>query len=94
MVLLVRFKSRLPEEEIANVVEARIGKFQALVGLRQKYYMFDTATGEFAGLYLWDSEEELAAYQESDLKKSIAEAYQADGEVRVETYEVVRAIFE
>jgi len=47
-----RYKERMPQ-------------FRELPGLVQKYYSYDEATGEWAGIYLWDSEESLAAYLES-----------------------------
>jgi hypothetical protein len=59
---------------------------------QQKYYLQDPATGEIAGLYLWESQEALAAYRESELRASIAKAYQAEGEPRVEVYRVVKTL--
>jgi len=67
-------------------------EFRALAGLQQKYYLQDPATGEIAGLYLWESQEALSAYRESELRASIAEAYQAEGEPRVEVYRVVKTL--
>jgi len=93
-VLLVRFRSRLPLPEVMRIVEERAPEFAALPGLRQKYYLEDAASGEIAGLYLWDSPEALAEYRQSELRATIAEAYQADGEPRVEVYRVVKALRE
>jgi heme-degrading monooxygenase HmoA len=73
-------------------VRFRSKEFRALAGLQQKYYLQDPATGEIAGLYLWESQEALAAYRESELRASIAEAYQAEGEPRVEVYRVVKTL--
>ena len=92
LVLLVRFKSRLTFEEVMKVVENRAPEFRALAGLQQKYYLHDEATGEVAGLYLWDSPEALTAYRESELRASIAQAYQAEGEPRVGVYRVVKTL--
>lgn len=92
LVLLVRFKSRLTFEEVMKVVEDRAPEFRALAGLQQKYYLHDEATGEVAGLYLWDSPEALTAYRESELRASIAQAYQAEGEPRVGVYRVVKTL--
>jgi len=92
LVLLVRFKSRLSLEEIEKVIDSRIGEFRALKGLQQKYYLQDSATGEIAGLYLWDSKEDFLAYRESELRRSIAEAYQAEGEPRIEVYGVLKSL--
>jgi len=92
LTLLVRFKSRLTFEEVMNVMEERAPEFRALTGLHQKYYLQDADSGEFAGLYLWESQEALASYRESELRASIAEAYQADGEPRVEVCRVIKTL--
>lgn len=92
LVLLVRFKSPLTLDEVKTVVEDRAPEFRALAGLQQKYYLHDAATGEYAGLYLWDSPEAVAAYRDSELRASIAQAYQAEGEPRVEIYRVFKTL--
>ena len=90
--LHVRFRSKLPFDEVMKIVEERAPEFRALAGLQQKYYLQDPATGEIAGLYLWESKEALTAYRESELRASIAKAYQAEGEPRVEVYRVVKTL--
>lgn len=92
LTLLVRFKSKLSFDEVMEIAEARAPEFEALEGLQQKYYLQDTTTGEIAGLYLWESPEALSAYRDSALRASIAEAYQAEGEPRVEVYRVVKSL--
>jgi heme-degrading monooxygenase HmoA len=94
LILLVRFKSKLPFEEVEAILEERAPEFQALAGLQQKYYLQDPATGEIAGLYLWESPEALTEYRNSELRASIAEAYQAESEPRVEVYRVLKTIRE
>ncbi len=92
LVVLVRFKSSLSLEEVTVVAESRIDEFRALAGLQQKYYVQDAATGEYAGLYLWRSPEEFAAFRDSELRASIAEAYQVQGEPRIEVYRCLKAL--
>ena len=92
VILLVRFKSSLSLDEVTKVVEERASEFRALEGLQQKYYLQDTASGEYAGLYLWESPNSLAVYRESELRASIAEAYQAQEEPRVEVYTVIKSL--
>ena len=94
LVLLVRFKSRLPADEMMSVLEKRAPEFRALAGLQQKYYLQDPATGEVAGLYLWESAEALNAFRESELRRSIAAAYQAEGQPRIEVYRVMKTLRE
>jgi heme-degrading monooxygenase HmoA len=88
VVLLVKFRSPLSLEEVQAVVDSRIEQFRALPGLVQKYYLQDSETGEYAGLYLWDSAESLAEFRKSDLRQTIAKAYQTEGEPRVEVFQV------
>lgn len=94
LALLVRFKSSLPFDEVIKVIEKRAPEFRALAGLQQKYYLQDAASGEYAGLYLWESPEALNAYRDSELRASIADAYQAEGEPRVEVYRVIKTLRE
>ena len=89
LALLVRFTSALSLEEIEEVMHERAPEFRALEGLQQKYYLQDPETGEVAGLYLWETPEALASYRESELRASIAEAYAAEGEPRVELFRVL-----
>lgn len=91
-VLLVKFKSPLPLEDIRNVVDSRIDEFRALGGLLQKYYLQEHATGEIAGLYLWDNTDSLAEFRNSELRATIAQAYQSIGEPRVEVFEVFEVL--
>lgn len=88
MVVLVRFKSTLPFDELTRIVEERAPRFRELTGLQQKYYLRDPVTGDVGGLYLWESAEAAAAYRDSDLRATIAEAYRVEGEPRVEAYSV------
>ena len=92
VILLVRFKTELSFEEVSKVAVERTTEFRALEGLKQKYYLQDTSSGEYAGLYLWKSPEALAKYRDSDLRASIAKAYQVQGEPRIEIYKVVRTL--
>ena len=88
LVLLVKFKSPLDLEQVTAVVNSRIEEFRALKGLQQKYYLQEPATGEYAGLYLWESREDFDAFRDSELRKTIASAYQTEGEPRIEVFQV------
>ena len=89
LVVRVRFKSQLSLEGVMKVAEERIDQFRALKGLVQKYYLEDPATGEVAGLYFWDSKESLDEFNSSELRATIAKAYQVVGEPTVEVYRVM-----
>jgi heme-degrading monooxygenase HmoA len=89
LLLLVRLRSSLPRDEVLTVMRERMPEFRAIEGLQQKYYLEDAQTGEFAGLYLWRSRDDLAEFNESELRASIAEAYGVEGQPRVEVYSVI-----
>lgn len=92
LALLVRFRTQLSLDDVMKIANERAPEFRALAGLQQKYYLHDAATGEIGGLYLWDSQEALAEYRDSELRASIARAYQAEGEPRIEVYSVVKTL--
>lgn len=92
IVLLVKFRSSLSLEEVTKVLHDRIDQFRALEGLTQKYYLEDTQTGEYAGLYLWESAAALADFQSSELRKTIAQAYQTQGAPRIEVFRIFEVL--
>ena len=89
IIQMVKFKSGLTDGEVRKVIEDRAPQFRELPGLVQKYYVHDNDTGEYAGIYLWDSEESLHEFRQTELPKSIPAAYQVKGAPRVETLEVL-----
>lgn len=94
LILPVKFKSPLSLAEVKEVAAGRLSEFQALSGLKQKYYLQDSQTGEIAGLYFWESQDALAEFRDSDLRASIASAYQTEGEPRVEVFSVFEVLRE
>lgn len=89
LVVLVRLRSSLRRDEVVGVMRERMPQFRAIEGLEQKYYLEDTESGDFAGLYLWRGPADLAEFNESELRGSIAEAYGVEGEPRIEVYSVL-----
>jgi heme-degrading monooxygenase HmoA len=89
LVVQVKFKSKLSLDEVMDVIHSRADDFRALPGLQQKYYLLDEATGEYGGLYFWDSAEAFSDYRDSALRSTIAAAYETMGEPRVEVNRVI-----
>ena len=85
----VKLRTALSEDELLEIAHERAPQFRAIEGLVQKYYVRRDAPGEFGGVYIWDSAESLAAFRESDLARSIAEAYQVTEPPEVEISEVL-----
>ncbi|MEJ2481823.1 MAG: YdhR family protein [Gemmatimonadota bacterium] len=75
IIQIVNLKTDLSENDLLAVAHERAPEFRAIPGLIQKYYVRREAEGEYAGVYLWDSMESLASFRESDLARSIPEAY-------------------
>ena len=89
VMMSVRFRSRLLPDELTRRYEERMPEFRRLPGLIQKYYVHDEATGEWGGIYLWESEQAMQGYLASDLRQSIAAVYEVEGAPRVETLRIV-----
>ena len=81
ILLTVKLRTSLSEDELLRIAHERAPEFRAIPGLIQKYYVRRDGPGEFGGVYLWDSMESLAAYRESDLAKSIAATCQERVEI-------------
>ena len=92
LVVLVKFKSPLSLEEVLKVADRRADQFRALKGLQQIYYLQEPATQEYAGLYLWESQEDFLTYRDSELRATIAQAYQTVGEPRIEVFSVIETL--
>jgi heme-degrading monooxygenase HmoA len=88
-VTVVKLKSGLSDQDARQVAEERAPLFRAVPGLVQKYYLREPSTGDFSGIYLWESQEAMQNYFKSDLRRTIAEAYQVQGQPRVETSELL-----
>ena len=87
-ILYVRVKSELGHEELERRLEERRPRFLEVPGLVQKIYGKDEASGDYCGIYFFESKAALAAFRDSELAKTIASAYEAV-EVRPEVYHVL-----
>jgi len=90
IMLIVRgLKSKLSRDELERRYKERLPQFRGVPGLIQKYYSYDEDTGEWAGIYLWDSEDALYEYLDSDLRKSIQAAYELIEPPRIDRFMIV-----
>lgn len=90
IVLIVKgLKSKLPKGEMDRRYKERMPRFRELEGLLQKFYSYDEATGEWAGIYLWESQAALDVYLASDLRSSIPSAYELVGKPQVERFSII-----
>lgn len=72
----VKLKSNLPEKELLDRAKERQPQFEAIPGLIQKYYVKLNEEGYYGGIYVWDNKASLMDFKESDLAKSIPNAYE------------------
>ena len=86
---VIKLKSKLPEEELLNRAREREPQFKATPGLLQKYYVKTAQPDQYGGIYIWDSPEALQSYLESDLAKSIPEAYEITEAPDVEMMDIL-----
>jgi Putative mono-oxygenase ydhR len=94
VVQLVMFKSGLSAEDVRRTIEDRAPQYRALPGLVQKLYVRNGETGEYGGLYVWKDAESLEEFRQSQLSRTIPEAYKVEGQPRRETAEVVYVLRE
>jgi len=88
VVLFVRVKSDLLFDELERRVLERKPSFLEVPGLIQKIYGRDPQTGDVCGIYFFDSPEKLKAFRDTELAKTIPDAYEAT-DVRREVFEVL-----
>ena len=89
IVQFVQFETSLSEEEVLAVAKERLPQFQAIPGLVQKYYLKLQKPNHFGGFYIWRSREDLMAFRESELAKTIPHAYQVVGAPDVDIAEMI-----
>jgi hypothetical protein len=78
---IVRFRSALSDERITELFHARASQYLAIPGLLQKYYL-RLRSGEYGGVYVWDSAASMERFMTSDLARSICEVYRVQESVR------------
>lgn len=89
LIQIVRIESALSEEGMLKVAHERSDQFRALPGLIQKYYVKLEKPNHYGGVYIWESEEAMEAYRQSDLAATIAAAYKAMSPPTFETVDVL-----
>jgi heme-degrading monooxygenase HmoA len=92
VVQIVRFRSGLPDERVLQLYEARAPRYRALTGLIQKYYLRFAGTGEHGAVYVWESDDALKEFRESDFGQTIASTYRIEGSADIRPAEVVMTL--
>ncbi len=92
IIQFVRFKSALEREEAEKIMKQRAPRFRRLPGLIQKFYGVEKSTGEFAGVYFWDSEESINEFRQSELAQTIAAEYKAEDTPQIDLFDVISTL--
>lgn len=92
--LLVKFHTGLEDARVRQLLDQRLPQFRAVPGLLQKYYAREPVTGDYLGVYLFDSEESLLQYRSSELARSIPAVYDVVGAPRVEVFKLLFKSYE
>lgn len=87
-ILFVRVKSSLAYEALEPRVLERKPRFLEVPGLIQKIYGKDEETGDICGIYFFECREAMEAFRDTELARTIGEAYEAV-EVRREVYDLM-----
>lgn len=75
IVQLVKFTSKLSEDDVTKVARDREQAYRDTPGLVQKFYIKFGAPDTYGGFLVWDSAESLAAFRQTELARTIPEAY-------------------
>ena len=86
---IIRLKSNLDEDTLMEKAREREPQFKAIPGLLQKYYVKLNGPNEYGGVYVWDSKESAATFRESELAKSIPEAYEIVEAPNIEVMDIL-----
>jgi len=87
-IMVVRIQSDVDPEELERRAIERRPEFKKIPGLVQKIYGRNDETGDWCGIYFFESRQALAAFRESELAKTIPTAYEAT-DVRREVFELM-----
>ena len=85
----VQFESSLSDAEVLAVARKRLPDFQAIPELRQKFYLKLQTPDHYGGFYIWETREALARFRQSDLAKTIPDAYRITGAPDVGIHDIL-----
>ena len=91
IVQIVRFRSRLSDEQVQARYRERAAQYRLQPGLAQKYYLkYDN--GEHGAVYFWETEEAQRQFRASELCRTIPDAYEVEGTPSVSHATLVMAL--
>ena len=91
LVQIVRYRSRLTDEDVLATVESRATEYLAVPGLLQKYYLRFPETGEH-GVSISGPRGSPSRGSASPSARTIPDAYRVDGPPHVELADVSKVL--
>jgi heme-degrading monooxygenase HmoA len=88
IVSIVRFRSKLSAEEVLAMFEERSDRYRSVPGLIEKLYLRSRESDEFGAIYVWESEDDLKRFRQTDLARTIPDAYQIEAAASFEIADV------
>lgn len=88
IVSLVRFKTKLSDGEVQAMFEERSDGYRTLPGLIEKLYLRFRDADEYGAVYVWESEEDLIRFRETELARTIPSAYRIEAAASFEIADV------
>lgn len=88
IVSIVRLTFGLSDGDVQVLYEQRAERYRQLSGLVEKIYLLLRESGESGAIYVWESEEALRGFRESELAGSISGVYRVEGSPRAELVDV------
>lgn len=89
IVQMVQFETSLSEVDTIAKAKERLDQFRDVPGLVQKLYLKQHKPNHYCGFYIWRSREDMMAFRESDLAKSIPAAYKVVGAPDIDVLEMM-----
>lgn len=92
--ILVQFRSGLSGEEGARVKKKREAAFREIPGLLQVFFLEPRAENDLAAFFVFDSDQSLEAFLETDVVQRTPEEMKVKGELDRTRFEVTSTLYE
>lgn len=92
LIQLVQFESALSEDKVWEAAHQREPEYAAIPNLLQKFYLKLAKPNHYGGLMVWDSAQAVAKFRETELAKTVPQAYGVTGAPQVDIYQVQFAL--
>lgn len=85
----VKLRTDLSEQHLLEIALDRKPQFEEIPGLLQKYYVKIDNAGRYGGIYIWDNKESMLAFLDTELAKTIPQAYKVVEAPEIELLDIL-----